>query len=128
MSTKERPTTSLCCQSPKNLQTVSTKSNVPAAIRKEPSVKTHSGPKTRITIIYDVGFSNALFLRGQGAKLSWEQGVPLTNVKADEWVWETTEPFTICEFKVLLNDQEYESGQNHTLSCGASIQYTPHFD
>lgn len=85
------------------------------------------GPKTRIVIKYDVGFGNWLSLRGKGANLSWERGVSLKNLKADEWVWETEALFTTCEFKVLINDRNYETGDNHTLSCGANIQYIPRF-
>lgn len=86
-----------------------------------------TGPKTRITIRYDVGFSNALYLRGNGAHLSWDKGVLLKNLGSDIWFWETSLPFTSCEFKVLINDQEYEIGDNHILSCGATVQYTPMF-
>lgn len=85
------------------------------------------GPKTRIIIKYDVGFNNSLSLRGKGANLSWDRGVSLKNVKPDEWVWETETSFATCEFKVLINDRQYEAGNNHTLACGASIQYTPKF-
>lgn len=85
------------------------------------------GPTSKITVKYDVGFSNTLYLRGKGANLSWDRGVTLKNVKNDEWVWETDQSFTTCEFKVLINDKEYEAGANHTLTCGASIQYTPKF-
>lgn len=86
-----------------------------------------AGPKTRITIKYDAGFSNNLFIRGKGATLSWDKGQSLTNTKPDEWVWETSAPFTTCEFKVLINDNHYEIGDNHLLTCGASIHFTPKF-
>lgn len=85
------------------------------------------GPKTRIIIKYDVGFNNTLFLRGKGANLSWDKGVSLKNVKNDEWIWETDTPFTTGEFKVLINDKHYEIGENHPLTCGANIHYTPKF-
>lgn len=128
MSTKEKSASpSPCCQETKNLHALSSKCCTPPTISKSQAVKTHTGPKTRITINYDVGFSNALYLRGQGANLSWNKGTLLSNVKPDEWIWETTEPFTTCEFKVLINDTQYESGDNHTLTCGASIHYTPQF-
>ncbi|CUI17525.1 hypothetical protein PNK_1920 [Candidatus Protochlamydia naegleriophila] len=87
--------------------------------------KPHS--KTRIIIKYDVGFNNQLYIRGKGAHLSWEKGQPLKNVKADEWVWETEAQFSQCEFKVLINDADYESGENHLINCGSSVIYTPHF-
>lgn len=85
------------------------------------------GPKTRVVIKHDVGFNNFLTLRGKGGGLSWEKGTSLTNVKHDEWVWETETSFTTCEFKVLINDSHYEIGENHPISCGASFQYTPQF-
>lgn len=83
--------------------------------------------KTKIIIKYDVGFNNALYIRGQGGDLSWEQGKMMKNVGPDEWVWECEVPFKNCEFKVLINDQWYEVGDNHSLKCGGAIQYTPRF-
>lgn len=83
--------------------------------------------KTSITIKYDVGFSNALYIRGNGCDLSWEKGKMLKNVSADEWVWETDKSFGQCEFKVLINDQVYENGENRRISCGSSVSYTPQF-
>lgn len=86
--------------------------------------KSNSG---RIVIKYDVGFGNTLYIRGHGANLSWDRGIPLKNVKGDEWVWETNATFTKCEFKIILNDTCYESGPNHLLTYGSDVNYTPHF-
>lgn len=83
--------------------------------------------KTQIIVKYDVGFSNHLFIRGKGASLNWDKGTPLKNRKADEWIWETDGHFTQCEFKVLINDQNYETGENHVLTAGSSVVYTPRF-
>ena len=82
---------------------------------------------TRITIKYDVGFANALYIRGKGANLSWDRGVQLKNTKPDEWVWETDSTFNKGEFKVLINDKHYENGENHTLTPGTNVTYTPKF-
>ena len=82
---------------------------------------------TKVTIRYNVGFKNHLFIRGKGAGLSWERGVQLKNVGADEWIWETSMPFSECEFKVLINDRQFEAGENHHLHNGGSLQYTPKF-
>lgn len=87
--------------------------------------KNHS--QSRIVVKSDVGFGNQLYIRGKGAKLSWDKGLPLKNIKNDEWVWETEEPFTICEFKILINDSYFEAGDNHLLDCGATLQYAPTF-
>jgi hypothetical protein len=83
--------------------------------------------QTRIVIKYDAGFGNQLFIRGKGSHLNWDKGIPLKNVKADEWIWETETSFNSCEFKILINDSHFELGENHLLDCGSSIQYTPKF-
>ena len=83
--------------------------------------------KSAIRIKCNVGYGNNLFIRGEGPGLSWMQGVLLTNIAPDEWIWETSEPFDSCEFKVLVNDKDFEAGDNHKLPLGAIVQYTPCF-
>lgn len=82
---------------------------------------------TRIIVKYDVGFGNQLFIRGKGAELSWENGILLKNISSNEWLWETSASFPVGEFKVLINDFQYEIGDNHRLEKGANIEYTPKF-
>lgn len=89
--------------------------------------KVSGSATTRVTIIYNAGFPNNLFIRGKGAGLSWDRGVLLKNVGPDEWVWEINAPFDDCEFKVLINDKQYEQGENHHLHNGAMLKYTPKF-
>ena len=92
---------------------------------KDPSHFRRSG--ARVTVRYDVGYNNHLFIRGNGPGLSWERGVKLKNLGPDEWVWETNLPMDDCEFKVLINDEQYEAGENHLLHDGVAFQYTPRF-
>ena len=110
-------------------ETESLKTNHPNHLpkTKENSTLAKKGPLTRIIIKYDVGFPNSIFIRGKGANLNWDKGLELKNIKTDEWIWESETPFSTCEFKVLINDQFYEQGENHLLDCGASIQYSPKF-
>lgn len=82
---------------------------------------------TKVVVKYDVGFNNVLYIRGEGADLNWSKGTPLKNISNDEWVWETTKQFSECDFKVLINDEKYESGENHHLKCGTNVSYTPSF-
>jgi len=91
------------------------------------SQEEHRTGKTRVLIKYNVGFKNNLYIRGQGAGLNWNKGVMLKNIGPDEWVWEPTAPINDCEFKVLINDQKYETGENHHISGGRLFQYTPKF-
>lgn len=92
-----------------------------------PSEKKKGASITRVVVKYDVGFGNSLYIRGKGANLNWDKGIMLRNIKPNEWHWETDLPFNACEFKVLINDNEYEIGDNHPLTAGSSIQYTPRF-
>jgi hypothetical protein len=82
---------------------------------------------TRVVVKCDVGFGNAVYIRGKGASLTWDRGVMLHNIKPDEWIWETDIPFSACEFKVLINDKQYELGENHPLTQGSNLQYVPKF-
>jgi len=97
-----------------------------SSVKKKAS-KGAKNSKSRVTVRLDVGFSNNLFIRGDGPGLSWERGVPLANKGPDEWVWESASACGCCEFKVLINDQVYEMGENHHLEEGSQIQYTPQF-
>lgn len=84
--------------------------------------------KSRITVKYDVGFHNAIYIRGQGgANLNWERGVPLKNISANEWVWDCDANFSTIEFKILINDRVYETGPNHHLKYGSQAQILPKF-
>lgn len=80
-----------------------------------------------VLVKFDCGFQNSLYIRGSGAGLSWEQGQSLKNIAADMWLWETTLPFNECEFKVVLNDQYFELGENHLLKGPEEFCYTPRF-
>lgn len=83
--------------------------------------------RARVLIKYNVGFKNNLYIRGHGGGLTWSKGVMLKNIGPDEWVWEPSTPISDCEFKVLINDEKYELGENHHITTGKLFQYTPRF-
>lgn len=112
-------------QNPKN--PIELKAHQQESIQATQTEKKKGASITRVIVKYDVGFGNALYIRGKGANLNWDRGIMLRNVKPNEWHWETDLPFNACEFKVLINDNEYEVGDNHPLTAGSSIQYTPRF-
>lgn len=90
--------------------------------------KKAKGKLSRVVIHCDVGFNNSIFIRGNGANLSWDKGIMLQNTRPDEWVWETDQSFNSCEFKVLINDAQYEQGDNHILTSEKNcLEYTPRF-
>ena len=83
--------------------------------------------KSKITVRFDVGFPNTVTIRGKGAGLSWDKGVTLKNISKDTWVYEPKDSSKLLEFKVLINDQLYEKGNNHTVEHGKTFEYTPSF-
>src|SRR5262245_57692064 len=62
------------------------------------------GAKTEIEAKIDVGWGNALYIRGQGGGLTWDKGVPLTCFNGSSWVWFSSVSDKVI-FKLLLNDQ-----------------------
>ncbi len=83
--------------------------------------------KTVIFVECDCGFNNHLFIRGEGAGLSWHHGQQLINNKSDEWVFEIAHVEPCIEFKILLNDQVFEIGENHKVKKGQKYQVKPKF-
>ncbi|MDR1433387.1 MAG: hypothetical protein LBI61_03580 [Puniceicoccales bacterium] len=80
----------------------------------EPQAK--KAPKTAVKVVanVDVGFGNYLYIRGDGCGLSWDRGVEMESVDGSHWLWECE-----CgcgkkcfEFKVLVNDERWSSGEN----------------
>jgi len=105
------------------------------AARKAPvkkSVPAKGGPgkevvQTTVTARVDVGFGNDLFIRGEGADLSWDKGTLMDNVSPYEWVWKTTRAKSDVEFKFLINDEQWADGDNLSVSPGGASISTPTF-
>ena len=84
--------------------------------------------KTVIRVKYNCGFPNNLYIRGSGDDLAWTKGKLMNNSHPDEWVWGTNKEFSLMEFKILLNDVKYETGENHLIGYGEEVSYIPRFD
>ncbi|HRE82175.1 MAG TPA: hypothetical protein PLN52_14095 [Opitutaceae bacterium] len=80
-----------------------------------------------ITAQIDVGFGNALFIRGEGGGLSWETGTPLECAFDDQWTIKLAPVSGPVTFKFLLNDLTWSVGENYTLAPGANTVFTPAF-
>jgi hypothetical protein len=85
-----------------------------------------SGALTTIEVKIDVGFGNAVFLRGQGSGLTWDHGVPLACVDGGTWRWSQTVAAPIT-FKVLLNDKVWSAGNDLVVTPGQKVQVSPKF-
>lgn len=83
--------------------------------------------KTSIIARVDVGFGNSLYLRGQGAGLSWDQGVQLDNVSPYEWTFSSTQAKGEVTFKFLINDEIWADSENITLAKGGTSISSPVF-
>lgn len=90
-------------------------------------IESVSVAQTTISAVIDVGFGNALFIRGEGPGLSWEKGRPLECVADDRWsitVGELSKPIS---FKFLLNDQTWCAGTDYVVEPGRSVTLEPVF-
>jgi membrane protein involved in colicin uptake len=83
--------------------------------------------KTSIIARVDVGFGNSLYVRGQGAGLSWDKGVQLDNVSPYEWQFSSTQAKGDVTFKFLINDEIWAEGENITLAKGGTSISSPVF-
>jgi hypothetical protein len=88
--------------------------------------KSNSGALTTIDVKIDVGFGNAVFLRGQGSGLTWEHGVPLACVDGRTWRWSQTVASPIT-FKVLINDKVWSAGNDLIVTPGQKLEVLPSF-
>lgn len=82
---------------------------------------------TTITARIDIGFGNALYVRGEGPGLSWDRGTLMNCVDSDQWLLtlgESARPFT---FKFLVNDLTWSAGADFIVESGSSITLTPEF-
>lgn len=82
---------------------------------------------TELVARYDCGFGSALYLRGEGAGLSWEDGVRMENTSADTWVWKTADSTGGIQVKVVLNDSIWSHGPNIALAAGKTTEIHPQF-
>jgi hypothetical protein len=104
----------------KIIKTVVKKNGATAASSPTPA------PEVTIEAKVDVGFGNAVFLRGQGGGLSWERGVPLKCVDGSTWRWSTKADDKLT-FKLLLNDAVWAQGADVTAVPGQILQIAPRF-
>ena len=99
------------------------------AVKKTTAKKTAARKtlKTSIVAYVDVGYGNTLYIRGEGAGLSWEKGIPLKNITAAEWAFETNKATGTLTYKFLINDQVWATGDNLTIQAGSKSISSPQF-
>jgi hypothetical protein len=85
--------------------------------------------KKQIDIVANanVGWGNAIYVRGDGGGLSWDEGEPMLCVADDQWVWSYPEADAPREFKFLRNDRDWAFGDNHKVAVEKMSVFTPQF-
>lgn len=98
-------------------------------VKAAPAVK--AGPaKPVVTVIkatIDVGFGNMLYIRGEGAGLSWDAGIPLACVKDDAWSISLPETSKPIVYKLLINDLTWSAGADFVAESGKTTAIVPTF-
>jgi len=100
------------------------------AATKKVAAKKAASKKLELTSIIarvDVGFGNALYIRGEGAGLNWNQGVLLENESPYEWAFKTSKAKTTVTFKFLINDEVWADGENLIVAAGGTSISSPIF-
>jgi len=125
---KTKKSAALAVMKPTEIKSTSSalKSTSSAPSSNSSAVRSTSGALTTIEVKIDVGFGNAVFLRGQGSGLTWDHGVPLACVDGGTWRWSQTVAAPIT-FKVLLNDQVWSAGNDLVVAPGQKLQVSPSF-
>jgi hypothetical protein len=98
------------------------------------TVSTPAVKKTAPTVVHtlvsarvDVGFGNLLYIRGEGAGLSWNKGLPMACVADDRWTITLPESARPVVFKFLVNDEVWCSGDDYSTPSGGSVVFSPTF-
>lgn len=100
-----------------------------SATAEKTAAKKKATPVHLTTVIarVDVGYGNTLFIRGEGAGLSWTAGVLMETTAGDEWSWSTPAATEALTFKFLINDEIWSAGDNLTVAAGETSVSTPTF-
>ncbi len=84
-------------------------------------------PRTVINARTDVGFGNTLFIRGDGPGLNWEKGARLDCIASDHWKIELEAGSRPVVFKLLINDEQWNSGPDYTADVSSTVTVHPEF-
>jgi hypothetical protein len=82
---------------------------------------------TVINARIDVGYGNTLYIRGEGAGLSWDVGLSLNCAAAGLWTLALPAAGRPVTFKFLINDREWSAGENLMVAPGVTATFEPAF-
>ncbi|MEM8549943.1 MAG: hypothetical protein AAGF10_04070 [Verrucomicrobiota bacterium] len=102
-----------------------TKTPAKKVAKKKPTKKS-AAPLTTVIAKVDIGWGKQLYLRGEGAGLSWDKGVLMDWVDGD-WSWSTASATQGLVFKFLIDDEIWADGENLTVAAGGTSVSSPSF-
>lgn len=120
------PATKTIEPAPASKSTVAPKIKAPAAASAAVVAKP-KGSRVTIAARIDVGFGNVLSIRGDEPFLTWKKGTPLGSCASDKWEIVLTGVDRPFQFKFLVNDMIWSTGDNYTVSPGDALTLTPAF-
>lgn len=122
------PATKPTAPAPALKSTIAPKVKKPAALSALPAAVAKPSPsKVTITAKVDVGFGNSLYVRGDGAGLTWNKGTLLGNVSSDAWKIVLSGVEKPISFKFLMNDELWSTGEDYVAAPGDTVTATPVF-
>lgn len=89
----------------------------------------HFTPTAQIRVRCDAG-KGEVFIRGNGPGMSWDdgKGIMLHRVDNNTLIFTTYAPFKKFEYKLLLRDEKWENGHNHSIEFGKKAEHIPQFN
>ena len=84
-------------------------------------------PLTVVEANVNVGLGNAIYIRGQGDGLSWDNGQRLSRGFGGTWIWTTSKARGKVQFRLLLNDKTCAKGEDFAVEAGKLIEMAPVF-
>jgi hypothetical protein len=98
------------------------------------STKRRAKPKGRseltpIRVHYNVGIGNRITVRGDTDPFQWDCGIDAQNAAADVWEFqlERVPAGQSFQFKPLINDTTYSTGDNYVGTGGQTLDIYPVF-
>ena len=101
--------------------------------RDDPEPDTKEKPKssksgsTSVVANVMIGIGNKPYLRGEGAGLSWDEGVPMNFIEIGKWAWTPTRKNAALTVQVYRNDEDPDKGGKIEVKSGEEIEITPDF-
>jgi hypothetical protein len=122
----KKAVTPVAAPAPAVKSTVAPKIKAPAAAAPAVVAKP-KGARVTIVAAIDVGFGNAVHVRGDEPPLGWGKGHLLGYTAEGKWEIVLTGITAPFEFKFLVNDTSWSTGENYCASPGDTLTITPSF-